>query len=107
MHQFSNNFHIYSRHRGLLDNPQVLSDYYHEGVPVIPLIGPDEECVDFVDDCRWLVDGNSDGYATRFFNTVAKPALWAWKSKSLKDVELMEDCDWKVAMTEYLQRRLK
>jgi hypothetical protein len=120
--QFSNNFHIYSelpQARLLLENPPVYkNDRYSEhasGAIVRPLIDIDsnETWRDFLDDCEVLV-GMPAGHKPEFYTVFFKNIVWPLNRAYLARkegrqwhhwLEKTEQCDWKLAFQEWLQRR--
>lgn len=100
-YQFSNNYHIYKRHWGMLDVP-----YTPEGSAYprgIPLLTGKETWRQFLDDCEeFVVYGATKDLQTKFMKTVAIPMLRVWKERKMGD---MVNCDWKVAATEWLTKR--
>jgi hypothetical protein len=109
--QVSNNMHVYT------DNPQVgmfltsaphrAYDKYREGVVSHPLLAVGEQVEDLLGDCHDLIRGHWFMH-TAFMRDVAQPLMCAYigrKSGLPWDLSLITDCDWKVAFTEWCERR--
>ena len=113
MYQISNNFHIYERHWPLLNIPVVLNDYYKGQDITLPLFTREQDLEPFLVDCEQLVKGG-DRFFTLFFQWVVAPARDAWElykdgniDRALTALSTMPVCDWKIAMEQWLIRRVK
>lgn len=118
--QFSNNFHIYTNVVPL-ENFNALAtdaesyDYYDNSMlGRIPLLNDGEIIDDFDEDLEGffkLPIGFCGHVNTQFFAKVVRPMWEAWKERKEKRgtglnwVEAMLPCDWKVACTEWIERR--
>lgn len=115
LYQISNNFHIYERHWPLLEIPTVLLNYYYPApditVPLFNLIDSPEA---FLEDCARLACDDSSPYVTYFFQEIVKPAQLAWdihkKGNTFEAMQFlltsMLMCDWRLAMYDWLKRRM-
>lgn len=115
-YQVSNNFHAYLE----LASLNRLMDWAgrdahtqpYEQVATCPLIAPGENAMEFVRDCERLVsEGLGANFRTNFLNRVVVPMLGAhraWRSKEDPQplLDVMELCDWKIAATQWIDRRM-
>lgn len=124
--QISNDWHgyvdVFEKHRGVLDTKESSFDHPYVGgrkgfnrVAPFPMVnGPIEE---WLGDLQMFMDeGPVPGFRDRFFKKVVVPmwdAWWAWKDKdnprrideALEHVNRIAASDWRLACTEWLERR--
>jgi thymidylate synthase len=118
MYQISNNFHIYERHWKFLEKPLVLGNHYAKPYAgerpklTIPLCTVYEDWTEFREDCVELINGHPNSFHTKFFKLVVAPALEVWRYHKREEYDFartamhqMSECDWKIAMQEWIQRQ--
>lgn len=102
-YQFSNNYHIYKRHWGMLDVPHSCESHFFPYPRVIPLLTGKETWRQFLSDCdEFVLYGATKYLQTKFVKTVVCPMLRIWQERKLVE---MPACDWKVAAVEWLTKR--
>jgi hypothetical protein len=112
--QFSNNFHVYQQAPNVghfLMYPPAAEEYdaYTRGVRPFPMLDIDETYEQFLLDCEALVQGKNSFY-TKFVHEVAYPMMQTYLARKYGEpyqhhLTSMADCDWKVALVEWINRR--
>lgn len=114
-HQITNNLHIYEPHWWMLEECSILfkeegykSDPFQLGTQVGNSWLFHNELKRFLERSTHQL---TDLYTIPFLNEVAKPMAVSWFARKqglgtgLPALKYMVDCDWKVACTEWIQRR--
>lgn len=112
--QFSNNFHVYTavpQVKALLAQPpyEDFNYYADKKALALPLLGAEETVGDLLVDAEDLVAGRHL-MRTHFMSTVAVPlrdAYLARKAGAHYSIDAVPDCDWKLAFTQWVERRSK
>lgn len=108
---FTQNLHIYESVPNF--------DYYMKGVPEardiyatevdvhVPILAQGESYPQFVEDCEKLVQYGAavDGLTTQWMKSVGIPIFNAWLSRKKEDLDAIAADDWRIACTEWVERR--
>lgn len=117
MYQFSNNFHIYTalpQVQLLLEKPPLTThDYYTlEKTKATPILQDDELTDWLIRDCEHFMNNNFN-FRTKFISEIAWPLKEAYLRRKEGDelwrAEILDvpACDWKLAFTQWAERRAK
>jgi hypothetical protein len=115
-HQVTMNAHVYLNDQGrkLLAFPEV-DDRYNENMDFIEMPYGDELRLWDRDLAKFMdVPADDTQYETAYFNDLVAPMFTTWyayqqegTSIALMALRAMDNCDWKVACKEWLERRVK
>jgi len=110
MYKFSNNFHIYKsvpRFDEIMRNPYLDVDPYKlKAKEWEHILQPGENPWYFLKECQDIVEGRDTRHVRcLWLRRLILPMIALWESRDRLILEGMEDCDWKVAFTEWLDRR--
>lgn len=114
--QFSNNFHAYTANeqvKAFMDSPPDIEDLYlaENAPPILPILGS-QSLSQFLEDCEIFCNYNGTMCKNEFLRNVAEPLRVTYILRKagipfdhvIADVP---DCDWKVAVQQWLERRAK
>lgn len=106
---FTNNLHIYESvpnweyYMGKLYEERDI--YNGEAKIHIPVLAEGETYADFVRDCENFVQGNASGFETHWIRNVAESVYKSWGSRSDSDLKEIQDDAWRIACTEWVDRK--
>jgi hypothetical protein len=111
--QVSNNFHVYTNNdivKNFLANPPMYDwDAYSDGTTAaLALLQEDETWIDLLAECEKMVRHGRKPVYNSFLRDVAHPLMEAYLLRQQKkewSVAAVPDCDWKLAFTEWVERR--
>lgn len=117
-YQISNNFHVYTEVPGVkdfLETPPDVIDHYGDMISTspYPLFTTAERWEDFLDDCEsFIQDATVGQLKTHFMKWVAVPMrdYYLGRKAGAPDASIlkhMPECDWKLAATQWIERRTK
>ena len=113
--QFSNNFHAYAGNEQaarFVESPPHIEDWYstYPGAAIsLPILG-DQPLEEFLIDCKLFCEDNGMVCQNEFLRTVAEPMRKMYILRKAKKsyagvIDGMPQCDWKVAVQQWLKRR--
>ena len=108
---FTNNLHVYTempKYREITNVQTLYDPYATDEVTHLPLLQKDETYVDFIADCKSMVDdGFMFDFRTEWMEYVGEPIHDAYLNKGMRDrnIELITATDWQRACKEWNTRR--
>lgn len=115
--QVSNDLHIYERHWPLFDTPrQTAYAHYLPWPGRQPLVcaGKTEYADEFRAECVELCNGKQQGFSSPFLEDTVEPVWYSWRKWKEGDQEealyvasCIEAADWRIAVTDWYDRRMK
>lgn len=109
MYQISNNFHIYRsvpRFNELMSAPCLDVNPYSILMSELDFIlTPNENLEQFLRDCFHVVCGIPAKISNSWLRRLVVPMIQLWRTRDRAILQDMDDCDWKLAFTLWLNRR--